>query len=64
MLANKMNLRTEIERYEGLRKQCDEMIATLVHNKAGTENQTFVHAFREVCVRQIDLLRRAVTVVK
>ena len=64
MLANKMNLRTEIERYEGLRTQCDEMITTLTQNKTGMEDQTFVHAFREVCVRQIDLLKRAVTVVK
>ncbi len=64
MLANKMNLRTEIERYEGLRKQCDEMIATLTQDMHRNADQTFVHAFRDVCVRQIDLLKRAVTVVK
>ena len=64
MMANKMNLRTEIERYEGLRNQCDQMIATLAQKEPDAGNQTFVHAFREVCVRQIDLLKRAVTVVK
>lgn len=64
MLANKINLRTEIERYEGLRTQCDEMIADLTRNKPDTEDQNFIHAFRAVCVKQIDLLKRAVTVVK
>ena len=64
MLANKMNLRTEIERYEGLRTQCDEMITDLTRNQPDTEDQTFIRAFRAVCIRQIDLLKRAVTVMK
>ena len=64
MLANKINLRTEIERYEGLRTQCDEMIADLTQNQPDTEDQTFIRAFRAVCIKQIDLLERAITVVK
>lgn len=59
-----MNLRTEIERYEGLRTQCDEMIADLTCNQPDTEDQTFIRAFRAVCINQIDLLKRAITVMK
>ena len=64
MLANKMNLRTEIERYEDLRKQCDELIYDTRRNNSDVVYEGFVHAFREVCVKQIDTLKRAVAIVK
>lgn len=61
MYSHEIDLNDEIKRYETLRDQCDRMIVNLDHISNESIENSFAHAFRDICNRQIGLLKRAVS---
>ena len=61
MYSHKIDLTNEIKRYISLRDQCSRMINNLGQNTKVVPKDSFAHEFRNICDRQIDLLKRALT---
>ena len=61
MYSHKIDLSNEIKRYISLRDQCDRMIDNLGQNTKTAPKDSFAHEFRNICDRQIDLLKRAIS---
>ncbi len=61
MYSHEIDLKDEIKRYETLRDQCDRMIVNLDHRSCESTENTFAHALRDICNRQINLLERAIS---
>ena len=62
MYSHKIDLNNEINRYISLRDQCSRMINSLGQNTKNMSKDSFAHEFRDICDRQIDLLKRALSV--
>jgi hypothetical protein len=62
MYSHKIDLTNEIKRYISLRDQCTRMIKNLGQDTKFVPEDSFAHEFRDICDRQIDILKRAISV--